>query len=304
MMIPNPRAEQIIAPETIDSFEGIIVDIRTPEAYSEAHIPGAGNFCVYQVDFVQKFPAAHPDKTNPILVYGDGHPFKADLAALGRLEQLGYSNVSILEGGLRRWLTESRPVVGTGTPPVAEAVQQRFDLDVSKTKIRWVGRNLFNQHDGQVSPKTGFLLLDENGLPSDGKVVVDMQKMLCCDIEDTKLANMLIEHLASTDFFETSIYPVATYTLESAEPIAAANYGKPNYQIKGTLFVRGLSIDLELEALIEPVQDGCVFQTVFNFDRTELGALYGSGRIFERLGMHLVNDLVSIDVMAVFASTD
>ena len=88
-MLPNPETAQFVAVDDLSNFDGVIVDVRTPEAYAEGHIPGTANHCVYQVDFLEKFPEAYTDKATPILVYGDGDPYKADLAALGRLEALG-----------------------------------------------------------------------------------------------------------------------------------------------------------------------------------------------------------------------
>ena len=37
-------------------------------------------------------------------------------------------------------------------------------------------------------------------------------------------------------------------------------------------------------------------QAVFAFDRTVWGSIYGSGKFFQRLGMHLVNDLIEVQV--------
>lgn len=302
-MLPNPTECKFVSTDAVDSFEGVIVDVRTPEAHEESHIPGTGNHCVYQVDFLEKFPEAYPDKDTAILVYGDGDPYKADLAALGRLQYLGYTNVSILEGGLSRWTAESRETEGSGASEEGVSESQHFDLDREKTKVRWVGRNLMNQHNGVIGSKEGFIEVSESGAPVSGKVVVDLTQMDCLDLTDKGLADMLIGHLASADFFDTANFPEASFEMISAIPIDSATYGMPNYKVLGKLNARGLSMDLEIDSLIERVDGGYVFQSAFNFDRTQLGALYGSGRIFERLGMHLVNDLVSMDVAAFFTAT-
>ena len=299
-MLPNPTHCKFIAPDAVEAFAGVIFDVRTPEAHEESHIPGTGNHCVYQVDFLEKFPEAYPDKDTAILVYGDGNPYKADLAALGRLQYLGYTNVSILEGGLSRWTAESRATEGSGASVAGASGSQRFDLDLEKTKVRWVGRNLMNQHNGVIGSKEGFIEVSETGAPVSGKVVVDLTQMDCLDLTDKSLADMLIGHLASADFFDTANFPEASFEMLSAIPIDSATYGMPNFKVPGTLAARGIKVDLEIDALIEQIDGGYVFQSTFNFDRTQLGALYGSGRIFERLGMHLVNDLVSMDVAAFF----
>ena len=40
-------------------------------------------------------------------------------------------------------------------------------------------------------------------------------------------------------------------------------------------------------------------QAAIDLDRTLWGVCYGSGRLYERLGMHLVNDLISIELFIV-----
>lgn len=299
-MLPNPTDCRLLSPDALAYFEGAIIDVRTPEAYSEAHISGSINHCVYQIDFLEMVPKAYPDRSTALLVYGDGDPYKADLAALGRLQKLGYTDVSILDGGLNKWLSESRPVEGSGQPRVSVLKAQRFALDPEQTKVRWVGRNLMNQHNGHIQAEDGFIEISPTGAPITGKVSVDMRQMTCHDLSDNALADMLIHHLASSDFFDVANHPQASFELDSAEQIANATYGMPNYSVNGRLSARGRTLDINLEALVEPIENGYVFQTVLNIDRTELGALYGSGRIFERLGMHLVNDLVSLDIAAYF----
>ncbi|MGB0370887.1 MAG: YceI family protein [Opitutales bacterium] len=302
-MLATPTEDQIIAPDSLESFAGIILDVRIPESYEEGHIVGSQNFSVYQTDFLKKVPEAFPDKTIHLLVYGDGDPYKADLAALGRLTYLGYSNVSVLDGGIKAWKETGGAIEGSGEPAEKAVLSGTFPLDTERTKIRWVGRNLMNQHNGEIAASSGTLSISEDGSPTEGELIVDMQKMECHDIPEKSLAAMLIEHLESADFFDTASYPEASFTLESATPIEGATYGKPNTHVKGSLAARGVVADLEIDALIEPIEDGYVFQSVFDFDRTQIGALYGSGSIFERLGMHLVNDLVSLDITAFFVKS-
>lgn len=302
-MLPETETCHFLTPDQVENFEGVIIDVRTQEAYDKYHIPGVANHCVYQVDFMEKFPEAYPDKSTSILIYGDGDPYKADLAALGRLRSLGYTNVSILEGGLVKWVNEGRPSEGTGCNETS-LTSQRLELNTERTKIRWTGRNLTNQHRGEVTAAGGYVDLGEDGLPTAGKVTVDLRQMVCQDIEDQGMAAMLIGHLASADFFEVESYPEASFELIQVCSIANATYGMPNYVVKGNLSARGLSVEIDIEALIEPIENGYVFQSLFSFDRTQLGALYGSGKIFEQLGMHLVNDLVSIDIAAFFVTSN
>jgi hypothetical protein len=55
--------------------------------------------------------------------------------------------------------------------------------------------------------------------------------------------------------------------------------------------------------MINPVPDGISFQAQLDVNRVNFGAVYGSGSLFERLGMHLVNDLVAIDLTLIFEAS-
>lgn len=237
--------------DELESLDCTLIDVRTPEAYEEAHISGSVNYCVYQVDFLEKLPEAYPDKSTKLVVYGDGAPYRADLAAVGRLLFLGYADISILEGGLNQWLSDGRPVEGSGVSQSAPA-GGRFPLDAERTKVRWVGRNLMNQYDGEIAASEGFIEVDSSGTPLAGEVTVDLRRMLCHDLTDESLAAGLIGHLASVDFFDVENFPEASFDLKSAEPIVDATYGMPNFRVKGSLSARGLSVELEIDALSSP----------------------------------------------------
>jgi hypothetical protein len=52
--------------------------------------------------------------------------------------------------------------------------------------------------------------------------------------------------------------------------------------------------------MVAPQQDGTFkAQAALDIDRTLWGACYGSGKLYERLGMHLVNDLISVELFIV-----
>ena len=298
-MLPNPDKVRYITANDLKKSDVLLIDVRLKEAFQEKRIPQSANVCVYEISFAEQVERLVGDKAAPIVVYGEGAPFKADLAAVGRLHSTGFTHVSVLEGGLGQWVEEGRPTVGEGAVH-GDSPAGQLALDAEKTKVRWIGRNLTNQHDGLVEAKSGFLKIADDGELIEGEVVVDLTTLSCRDIEDSSLAGVLIGHLQNADFFEVSKYPEASFHLSSARRMPGVPCGSPNYRIIGNLCARGQEMEIELDAMVEPISEGYVFQAVFDFDRTKVGAVYGSGRFFERLGMHLVNDFVTIDVMAIF----
>ena len=100
-----------------------VVDCDVPEQYMRAHIPGA----VFQEDHYQKDPA-----TNRLHIFGP-EDFKALAESLGigddtlviaydnsrglyaarlwwALHHYGHTNVKVMDGGWRKWLSEGRPI--------------------------------------------------------------------------------------------------------------------------------------------------------------------------------------------------
>lgn len=148
---------------------------------------------------------------------------------------------------------------------------------------------------GQVVLKDGKL--------TGGNFRIDMSSLSCSDLTDSSLNEMLIHHLRSDDFFSVDAHPHAESIIESANLIEGIN-GSPNCEIKGNLTLRGAVFPLEISATSGQLPDGGFTAHAFTrFDRTLWGSIYGSGKFFSRVGMHLVDDLVQIHVHIVTEAT-
>jgi hypothetical protein len=61
--------------------------------------------------------------------------------------------------------------------------------------------------------------------------------------------------------------------------------------------MKGVRQELPLVAEVVPQPDGLLKARVLcDLDRTRWGVLYGSGRFFEKLGMHLVSEIVTVEL--------
>jgi thiosulfate sulfurtransferase len=95
MQIPEIQIDQ--AKERLDHKDSIFVDIRDPDSYQAAHIPGAlhlhnGNL----QQFVQ-----NTEKEKPLVVYC--YHGNSSLGAVAYLLENGFKNVASMSGGFEAW---------------------------------------------------------------------------------------------------------------------------------------------------------------------------------------------------------
>jgi rhodanese-related sulfurtransferase len=95
-----------VSPEALQQLlEGTaqfaLIDVREAGEYNSSHIPGASLIARRQLEFLM--PQAVPF-TGSHIVLCDDDGRRAQLAA-ATLECLGYTHVSVLEGGINRWVT-------------------------------------------------------------------------------------------------------------------------------------------------------------------------------------------------------
>ena len=79
-----------------------LIDVREAGEYNSSHIPGASLIARRQLETL--VPRAVPFKGTPVVVCDDDGR-RARLAA-ATLERLGYRQVSVLDGGINRWVTD------------------------------------------------------------------------------------------------------------------------------------------------------------------------------------------------------
>lgn len=283
----------------------VLLDLLPPEAYEGEHLAGAASACVYEVGFPGHVKNALGDRPadTPIVVYGLSDDFLAARRGVERLAGIGHRNVRRLLGGLEAWRAAGFPIEGAGIAPAPPLLADgTHAVDAEASSIGWTGRNAGNLHFGSLRFATGHATVID-GLVADARFVVDMNSITCADIEDPKLNALLVAHLESDDFFDVAHHPTAVFTSRSVTPIDDAPPGLPNCRVEGTLAMRGVEGPLAFNALVGRSFDGRpVAQAHFDIDRTVWGIAYGSGRLFERLGSHLVNDHVSLQLKLVFAS--
>jgi len=279
----------------------VVVDVMTPEDYAACHVAGAQNACVYEVVFLERIVNFVPDRNTALIVYDATGTSKTAEIARDRLLQAGYPRVFILAGGLSAWNTAGFPVErgADAALPERAAEDGAYQVDIENSRLEWIGRNLNNRHIGQLAVLEGELVIAA-GVPSTGRIIVDMHALTNFDLQDASYRDMLISHLKSDDFFAVDHYPTASFMLTGWEADVAIFPEAPSGIATGELSIKGISRPVHFPAIAAPQPDGSIkIHAAFDIDRTLWGVLYGSCKYFERLGMHLVHDTVSLELFAV-----
>lgn len=272
----------------------LLIHVLPPEHFETFHIHGAINVCIYETSFVDQVKTLAPDSSTRIIVYGQWETSSDSQDAAEKLEASGYSQIFDFRWGLSEWSKNDYPLEGTKELLTEPAINGNFNLDTEKSVIRWTGRNLFNHHEGTLKFSWGNLNLDNSTL-KEGSLTIDMNTLSCYDLTDSTWNAALIHHLRTADFFDVEHFPTAAIQITHCTPRESSTVGTNNYDVSCALTLRGIWKTLSFPAVIAAADgDNITAQAQIEFDRTDFGSHYGSGKFFAFLWKHVVNDKVQL----------
>ena len=281
-----------MTPAQLPSAESIqLLDVRLSDDFEAAHLIHAKNNCVFEVVFVERLSESAPDPAKTTVVYGANGESREAEAAREKLRRLGYQDIHILEGGFEAAQAAGLKVVqGEPLADVPAIADGTHNIDLSESRLEWLGRNLMNKHWGTVGIESGHLDY-KDGILVGGTFVIDLTRIECTDLAGTDMHNYLITHLHNDDFFDVENHPKSTFVVTQVAPGPEHTPGSPNLEITGNLTLRGQTHPISFLAATGITPEGkAAAQASFAIDRTRWGILYGSGKFFHRLAGHVVND--------------
>ena len=86
----------------------VLLDVRTPEEYAEAHIEGAVLWDVNRDDFESSLGAAYPRDGRYVVYCRSGVRSRT---ATRIMQSLGFTDIYEIEGGINAWKEVGQPVV-------------------------------------------------------------------------------------------------------------------------------------------------------------------------------------------------
>jgi polyisoprenoid-binding protein YceI/rhodanese-related sulfurtransferase len=273
-----------------------LLHVLPAEAFAESHIIGSFNACIYEIDFLQKVQAFPWKTSDLIVVYGQSQDTNESITAAERLSKAGYQQVAIFLGGIEEIEQQATELIYRGSEPAPFnplTPHGYFLIDTERSEITWLGKSWFSHHSGRLKIATGQLSFVE-GLLRGANGVIDFDSLVCTDITDPMMNQLLLDHLKSEDFFHTELYPTIEFDVDRVRFLNPPFSGWPNYQVEGTISMRGCTRPVQFEATAFNEGASIAVQAQIRIDRTEWGITYGSNRFYARLGKHFVADHINL----------
>jgi polyisoprenoid-binding protein YceI len=167
---------------------------------------------------------------------------------------------------------------------------QTKKVDVNKSTIKWIGKKVTGQHNGEVKLQDGALVF-KAGKIAGGSFTVDMASIEVTDLKAGQGKEKLEGHLKNDDFFATEKYPTATLDFKSI-----ATKKNNIYTVTADLTVKGKTAPVVFYLVVA----GNSATTKFNIDRTKYDVKYGSGSFFQGLGDKTIDDNFEISAVLVW----
>ncbi|AYB30358.1 YceI family protein [Chryseolinea soli] len=169
-------------------------------------------------------------------------------------------------------------------------------VDTKQSTVAWTGYYAFNfnEHTGTIRLTKGEIEVADNRITG-GFFELDMNSIEDVDMRGESSAKDLEDHLKSDDFFSVAQYPSARFTITKTKELKdGPNF--PNYEITGTLTLKGITNTLTFPATVE-LKDGQLQATAkLKFDRTRWNVRYNSGKIFSSIGDGAISDAIALEI--------
>lgn len=171
---------------------------------------------------------------------------------------------------------------------------ETLKLDTSKSTLKWVGKKVTGQHDGNVKIKSGSVTFGKNNNLSKGTFVLDMKSISNNDVESPKWRKKLVDHLKNEDFFNVEKFPTAKFVIKSSKKSKKVN----TWDVTGALTVKNKTNEVTFPATITTKGNQKMAKASFKIDRSKWDIKYNSGSFFDpkKLGDKLIYDDIEIEL--------
>lgn len=198
--------------------------------------------------------------------------------------------------------TEEPAAEATATPvaesaaesSAAEGEAATYVVDPATSKIEWYGSKPIGlSESGTVNIAEGQMNFTGDQLV-DGTIIIDMTSIATTS-QSGGMAEQLVGHLSSDDFFGVATYPTAQLVLKSAEPTDVAN----QYRVKADLTIKETTKEIEFVTDVAVAEDTLTGNAKIVVNRADFDVRYNSAAFFSNLGDNLISDEMEMTVTLV-----
>ncbi|MFL2576945.1 MAG: YceI family protein [Flavobacteriales bacterium] len=159
--------------------------------------------------------------------------------------------------------------------------------------IIWTGSKITSSHTGNVSLKSGYLVLDHENIVG-GNFIIDMTSITCTDIKSEKKNKYFVDHMKDRDFFDVARFPIAELDITNAKKIS-----EQGFEMDGNMTIKGITLPIKFNSEIQIVGNSFTAISKIIIDRTKWGIEYKSGNIFKDLGDKAILDEIEFDIFLI-----
>lgn len=171
----------------------------------------------------------------------------------------------------------------------AASLAGNYEVNTNKSKVKWNGKKVTGEHYGTIQLEDGTVKV-EDGKITGGTFIMDMNTLVCEDIENESMNGRLVGHLKSDDFFSVEKHPAAKLVLKDV-----THKGGEDYTFKGHLTIKEITHPVTFDGKAS-VDDGRLTSTgIIEVDRTLYDIKFRSGKFFQDLGDKLIYDTFTLD---------
>jgi polyisoprenoid-binding protein YceI len=165
--------------------------------------------------------------------------------------------------------------------PVAKVEGKEYQIDLTTSKLLWVGTKKIGKHNGTIALKSGSVFVKDGAIVA-GKFVADMKTIDNKDLTGENHAK-LVKHLKSPDFFDVEKFPEGIFEISSVEKSTSGQ------TIKGNLTLKGVPAGISFDAAVAFDKDAPKSaNATFNIDRKKWGIVYPG------MPDNLINDTINL----------
>lgn len=144
-----------------------------------------------------------------------------------------------------------------------------YTVDTKASNLTWVGYKVGGKHNGDLKLTDGKITLSGSNITS-ASFTMDMTSMTVLDLQGG-MAEKLLGHLKSDDFFSVAKYPKATFELTKA-----TSTGTNTYDVTGKLTIKGITKDITFPITIDANSMVLKVTGKLKVDRTKWDITYRS----------------------------